>query len=160
MEERCSGASFEYFFQVNLLRLGNAIKYVEKWVKEVFGVILPDEIILGSIPAIGQLRHIYERFDSSVIGVTFSENTEKYGVMIGEEVDNGVCLVKDLNEKFHQSEVPSNMVIIERYMLTPDMFQHRCEANYSNREIELTDGLRKLLGKEKCVFSHDERSSF
>ncbi len=148
VDERYSRTSFEYFFQESPRGLGDAIKYVEKWAKETFGVILPDEIILGSIPAIGQLMHIYERFDSCVIGVTFSKDTERYGVVMGEEVDNGVYLVKDLIEKPPQSEAPSNMVIIGRYILTPDIFQHLGETNSRTGEVELTDGLGKLLGKE------------
>jgi len=141
-----------YVRQSEPLGLGHAVLVAKNIVgDEPFGVILSDDVIDGNPPALKQLIDVYARVGGPVIAVEAvpMENVSSYGVVaIDETADlgSGVFRITDLVEKPPRHEAPSNLAIIGRYVLTPDIFP-ALEATASDRtgEIQLTNGLRRLL---------------
>jgi UTP--glucose-1-phosphate uridylyltransferase len=118
---------------------------------EPFAVILGDDVIDATPPALQQMIDVFERVGGPVLAVERvpEDEVSSYGVVaIDESVDlgPGVHQIKDLVEKPRREEAPSNLAIIGRYILTPDIFPS-LEATTSDRtgEIQLTNGLRHLL---------------
>ncbi len=141
-----------YVRQSEPLGLGHAVLMARSLVgEEPFGVILSDDVIDANPPALKQLMDVHARVGGPVIAVepVPPEDVSSYGVVaIDETVDlgPGVFRITDLVEKPPRNEAPSNLAIIGRYALTPDIFP-ALEATASDRtgEIQLTNGLRRLL---------------
>jgi len=142
-----------YVRQKKPLGLGDAILYAEKHVNgEPFAVLLGDDIIVSEKPGIGQLIETYERFRSPVLGVeTVSwDDVEKYGIIRGEPLEKGLYRVRYLVEKPKKEEAPSNVAIVGRYLLEPEIFDALREVEPDERgEIQLTYGLRLLVRRDK-----------
>lgn len=149
-------AEIHYIRQKEPLGLGDAILKAEKHVgNEPFAVLLGDEIIVNEKPAIKQLIECHEEVSSSVIGVEEVplEMVSKYGIVEVEvevEKEANLFLVKNLVEKPEKKRAPSNLAIIGRYILTPEIFNciKKVKPGY-NGEIQLTDALRLLLESQK-----------
>nr|WP_206204542.1 UTP--glucose-1-phosphate uridylyltransferase GalU [Thermococcus sp. 21S7] len=142
-----------YVRQKKPLGLGDAILHAEKHVNgEPFAVLLGDDIIISQNPAIGQLMEVAGRRDAAVIGVEEVpfELVGRYGIVDGEEVEDGLYRIRALVEKPSPEEAPSNIAIIGRYVLTPDVFDALKETSPGKGgEIQLTDALGALLkGRE------------
>jgi UTP--glucose-1-phosphate uridylyltransferase len=141
-----------YVRQGEPLGLGHAVLVTRALVgDEPFAVILGDDVIDANPPALRQMIDVYERFDGPVIAVERVpvEDVSSYGVVaIDESADLGprVHRITDLVEKPKREEAPSNLAIIGRYVLTPDIFP-ALETISADRtgEIQLTNGLRQLL---------------
>ncbi|ASJ05562.1 UTP--glucose-1-phosphate uridylyltransferase GalU [Thermococcus barossii] len=142
-----------YVRQKKPLGLGDAILHAEKHVNgEPFAVLLGDDIIISQRPAIGQLMRIAERRNAAVIGVEEvpPELVSRYGIIDGEKVEDGLYRVNGLVEKPSPEEAPSNMAIIGRYVLPPEVFDALKETPPGKGgEIQLTDALGILLKKRK-----------
>jgi len=150
---RMAGVSrVSYVRQSEPLGLGHAVLVARSLVgNEPFGVILSDDVIDANPPALKQLIDVYERVGGPVIAVepVPHEDVSSYGVVAIDETADlgpGVFRITDLVEKPPRNEAPSNLAIIGRYVLTPDIFP-ALEATASDRtgEIQLTNGLRRLL---------------
>jgi UTP--glucose-1-phosphate uridylyltransferase len=150
---RMAGVSqVSYVRQSEPLGLGHAVLVARSLVgNESFGVILSDDVIDANPPALKQLMDVYARVGGPVIAVepVPHEDVSSYGVVAIDETANlgpGVFRITDLVEKPPRNEAPSNLAIIGRYVLTPDIFP-ALEATASDRtgEIQLTNGLRRLL---------------
>jgi UTP--glucose-1-phosphate uridylyltransferase len=141
-----------YVRQNEPLGLGHAVLVARTLVgDEPFAVVLSDDVIDATPPAMKQLIDVYERVGGPVIAVETvpHEDVSNYGIVaIDESTDLGqdVYRITDLVEKPSRHEAPSNLAIIGRYVLTPDIFP-ALEATASDRtgEIQLTNGLRRLL---------------
>jgi len=141
-----------YVRQNEPLGLGHAVLMARSLVgEEPFGVILSDDVIDANPPALKQLMDVYARVGGPVIAVETvpPEDVSSYGVVAIDETADlgpGVFRITDLVEKPPRNEAPSNLAIIGRYVLTPDIFP-ALEATASDRtgEIQLTNGLRRLL---------------
>jgi len=141
-----------YVRQSEPLGLGHAVLVAKNVVgDEPFGVILSDDVIDANPPALKQLIDVYARVGGPVIAVepVPMEDVSSYGVVAIDETEDlgeGVFRITDLVEKPPRHEAPSNLAIIGRYVLTPDIFP-ALEATASDRtgEIQLTNGLRRLL---------------
>ena len=141
-----------YVRQSEPLGLGHAVLMAKPVVgDEPFGVVLSDDVIDAKPPALKQMIDVFERVGGPVIAVETvpHEDVSSYGIVaIDESADLGpnVFRIKDLIEKPPRNEAPSNLAIIGRYILTPDIFP-ALEATASDRtgEIQLTNGLRRLL---------------
>jgi UTP--glucose-1-phosphate uridylyltransferase len=141
-----------YVRQGEPLGLGHAVLVTRNLVgDEPFAVILGDDVIDAEPPALRQMIEVYHRVGGPVLAVERvpMEDVSSYGVVaIDDSVDlgGGVHRIKDLVEKPPREEAPSNLAIIGRYILTPDIFP-ALEATASDRtgEIQLTNGLRRLL---------------
>src|SRR6195952_3019752 len=146
--------NFAYVRQGEPLGLGHAVLVTRELVgDEPFAVILGDDVIDADPPAIKQLIDVFDRLGGPVLAVERvpREDISSYGVIAIEpntSLGEGVYQVKDLVEKPPKEEAPSDLAIIGRYVLTPDIFP-ALAATKSDRtgEIQLTNGLRELLKK-------------
>lgn len=150
-------AKFSSVRQGEPLGLGHAVLVARELVgDEPFAVILPDDVIDADPPAIKQLMDVYERVQGPVIAVERvpMERVSAYGVIApAADLGGGVWQLNDLVEKPRREDAPSDLAIIGRYVLTPDLFAV-LEATKSDRtgEIQLTNGLRELL-KSRPVYA-------
>jgi UTP--glucose-1-phosphate uridylyltransferase len=141
-----------YVRQGEPLGLGHAVLMTKNLIgNEPFAVILGDDVIDAEPPALKQMIDVYERVDGPVLAVERvpDEDVSSYGVVAiseGPSLGPRVHRILDLVEKPQREEAPSNLAIIGRYILTPDIFP-ALEVTASDRtgEIQLTNGLRQLL---------------
>ncbi len=131
--------------------LGDAVRYAESFVDdEPFALLLGDTITFP--PCTKELIHAYNRYKTSIIAVEEvpTERVSLYGIVACKEIENNVYLIEDLVEKPSVDEAPSNLAILGRYILTPEIFDciHETKPGKSN-EIQLTDALRILNTREK-----------
>ncbi|HET6891110.1 MAG TPA: UTP--glucose-1-phosphate uridylyltransferase GalU [Pyrinomonadaceae bacterium] len=140
-----------YVRQREPLGLGHAVLQARDCVEdEPFAVMLSDDIIDSETPALKQLLDVYERYDAPVLGTmqVAGEAITRFGVIDCEEVEEGVYKIKDMVEKPKFSEAPSDLAIIGRYVLTPDIFDELEKTTPGAiGEIQITDGMRALLKK-------------
>ena len=145
-------ASVSYVRQKEPLGLGHAILCARTLVgDEPFGVFLGDDIIGDTdTPCMKQLLDVFERYGGPVIAVERvpRDRIHQYGVIAGRNVGDNVWQVDDLVEKPRADEAPSDLAIIGRYVLTPDLFEILAGTRADKRgEIQLTDGLRTLRAR-------------
>jgi UTP--glucose-1-phosphate uridylyltransferase len=143
-----------YVRQKEALGLGHAVLRAKELVgPEPFAVVLSDDVIDAQTPCLRQLMDVYDFYGSSVLALMEvpTEMISAYGVVAAEPVShNGssgeVFRIHDLVEKPKPQDAPSNLAIIGRYILTPEVFT-ALESTTPGRggEIQLTDGLRHLL---------------
>ena len=142
-------ARISYVRQREALGLGHAILQGRDFVgDEPFAVMLADDIVDAEVPALKQMLRVYERFDAPVIGTmrVASEAISRFGVLDAEEINEGVFRVKDMVEKPPFAEAPSDLAIIGRYILTPDIFPEiERTPRGAGGEIQITDAMRALL---------------
>ncbi len=130
--------------------LGHAIWCARAFIAdEPFAVLLPDDLILSDTPCMRQLADAYEDTNGNVVAVVEvpREHTDRYGILkIGAD-DGRMVEVKGLVEKPAPHAAPSNLSIIGRYVLMPEVIGHleKMERGAGN-EIQLTDGMAKLIG--------------
>jgi UTP--glucose-1-phosphate uridylyltransferase len=137
------------------LGLGHAVLVTRHIVgDEPFAVVLPDDVIDADPPAIRQMIDVFEEVQGPVLAIEEvpRESVSAYGIIDAEEMRPGVYRIRDMVEKPPAAEAPSNLAIIGRYILTPDIFP-ALDATVSDRtgEIQLTNGLRRLL-KDRPVY--------
>jgi len=147
-----------YVRQKEALGLGHAILVAQDFLNnEPFAVLLGDDIIEADIPCIRQMMDIYDTYKSSVVALMEvpREEVTRYGIIRATPVDDGegrVYEVHDMVEKPRIEDAPSNLAIIGRYILSPGIFEALQETGRgSGGEIQLTDGLRRLLSKERII---------
>jgi UTP--glucose-1-phosphate uridylyltransferase len=143
--------NFSYVRQGEPLGLGHAVLVTRNLIgDEPFAVILGDDVIDADPPALRQMIDVFHNVNGPVIAVERvpQESVSSYGIVASEPMGGGVHRILDLVEKPPAHEAPSNLAIIGRYILTPDIFPE-LEATASDRtgEIQLTSGLRRLLAK-------------
>lgn len=144
-----SMARVSYVRQQEALGLGHAVLQAEDCVgDEPFAVMLSDDIVDSETPALKQLLDVYYRFDAPVIGTmqVAGEAISRFGALAVEEVEDGVYKVVDMVEKPPFAEAPSDLAIIGRYILTPDIFKEIGQTKPGAvGEIQITDAMRALL---------------
>jgi len=152
---------FVFMRQREMLGLGHAILTGEPMIgPEPFAVILADDLCAqptdGSTKrALAQLTEMYQRYQCSIIAIEEvpMEDTGSYGVISGDEIEPGVFQVKDMVEKPKPEDAPTNMAIIGRYILTPEIFTYlRKTPPGANGEVQITDAL-KLLAQDRQVIA-------
>ncbi len=128
--------------------LGDAIYCAKKHIGgEPFAVMLGDTITKGKTPCTKQLIDIHKKYDASAIAVEKVpwEKVERYGIIKGKEIEKDVYQIDKLVEKPLKDHAPSNLAIMGRYVLTPDIFDKIDETEPGvGGEIQLTDALSKL----------------
>ena len=147
--------NFSYVRQGEPLGLGHAVLVTKALVgDEPFAVILGDDVIDANPPALRQMIDVFHDVKGPVLAIEQvpREDVSAYGIIDAEEIRPGVYRIRDLVEKPPQNEAPSDLAIIGRYILTPDIFP-ALEATVTDRtgEIQLTNGLRHLL-KSRPIF--------
>ncbi|NWF94299.1 MAG: UTP--glucose-1-phosphate uridylyltransferase GalU [Syntrophaceae bacterium] len=130
------------------LGLGHAILCAKKVVgQEPFAVLLGDDLIDAERPCIRQMIDIYQKMDGALLAIQKVPKTEThlYGIIRGRRVSDRVYRVEEMVEKPKQGTAPSNLAIIGRYILPPQIFGILEKVSPDPRgEIQLTDGLREL----------------
>jgi UTP--glucose-1-phosphate uridylyltransferase len=144
-------ARVSYVRQREALGLGHAILQARDLVgDEPFAVMLSDDIIDARTPALRQLLDVYEKYDAPVLATmeVAGEAISRFGALDVDEVEDGVYRIKDMVEKPAVAEAPSNLAIIGRYILTPDIFDEITNTvPGAIGEIQITDAMRALLRK-------------
>ncbi len=147
-----------YVRQKEALGLGHAILVARDLMNdEPFAVLLADDVIEADDPCIRQMMDIYDKYQTSIVALMEvpQEETGRYGIIKGRplpESDGRLFEVLDMIEKPSQGKAPSNLAIIGRYILTPSIFKALEETGKgSGGEIQLTDGLRRLLSQQRIL---------
>ncbi|GAB6431312.1 MULTISPECIES: UTP--glucose-1-phosphate uridylyltransferase GalU [Bacillus] len=153
-----SKINIHYIRQKEPKGLGHAVWCARKFIgNEPFAVLLGDDIVQAKTPCLRQLMDQYEETQSSVIGVqTVSKNeTHRYGIIDPIEQDNRRYQVRQFVEKPAQGTAPSNLAIMGRYVLTPEIFAFlENQETGAGGEIQLTDAIQHLNEIQR-VFAYD-----
>jgi UTP--glucose-1-phosphate uridylyltransferase len=154
-------ANIHYIRQKEPKGLGHAINCAKHFIgNEPFAVLLGDDIVqTKDTPCLKQLVDVFERYNSSVVGVqpVPEEEVSKYGIVAPKtsDIDEGVIHVADLVEKPKQAEAPSRYAIMGRYVLRPEIFTILDELPPgAGNEIQLTDAIKKL-NEEQVVLAYE-----
>ncbi|BFK82330.1 UTP--glucose-1-phosphate uridylyltransferase GalU [Clostridium baratii] len=138
--------------------LGHAIHCAKTFVgNEPFAVLLGDDVVYSDKPCLKQLMECYDEYKTSILGVQTvpEEDVSKYGIVDGIHIENRVYKVKDLIEKPKREEAPTNVAILGRYIITPQIFEIlENTAPGKGNEIQLTDALKTLISQE-AMYAYD-----
>jgi UTP--glucose-1-phosphate uridylyltransferase len=145
-------ANIHYIRQKEAKGLGHAIYCAKSFIgNEPFAVLLGDDIVDSEVPCIKQLIDVYNEYKTTVLGVqqVSEEDVSKYGIVGGKLVDDKVYKVKDVVEKPEKEKASSNIAILGRYIITPQIFEHLEHVKPGKGgEIQLTDALKSLIQHE------------
>ena len=138
--------------------LGHAILTGKSLIgNESFGVLLSDDLCLNEGPGVlAQMAELYKQFRCSIVAIQEvpADQTHKYGIISGESLKDGIYRVDEMVEKPAPEDAPSNLAIIGRYILTPDIFDILQETEPgANGEIQLTDALQ-IQAQRGCVMAY------
>lgn len=151
------GVSFVSVRQPAPLGLGHAVLCAQGVVgDEPFYVHLPDDLIVGQVPCLEQMRAVYEATGSSVIATeqVSREHTERYGIVALDDVTANPARITQIVEKPVPEKAPSTQAVVGRYILTPAIFDLlRTTGRGAGGEIQLTDAIADLLSRES-VYSY------
>jgi UTP--glucose-1-phosphate uridylyltransferase len=154
-----------YVRQGEPLGLGHAVLVTAELVgNEPFAVILADDVIDAEIPALRQMIDVFEKVGGPVLAVERvpADQVSNYGIVDVDpdaKLGPGVHLVRDLVEKPSKGDAPSNLAIIGRYILTPDIFPAlKSTTRDHTGEIQLTNGLKKLLQLRR-IYAYEVQGS-
>jgi UTP--glucose-1-phosphate uridylyltransferase len=142
-------AVFSYTRQIEMKGLGHAILTGETLIgDQPFAVLLADDLCYSPEQGVlAQMVELYEYYRCSIVAIEEvpRDETHKYGVVAGEEIAPGLLRITNMVEKPKPEEAPSNLAIIGRYILTPDIFNVlRNTSPGRNNEVQITDALMKL----------------
>jgi len=151
-----NGADFFYVRQNLPLGLGHAVlRSMDLVGEESFAVVLSDDVIDARVPVLKQMLGACEKHHATValaIQRVPDEAVSKYGIIEGKEISPGVYEVSNMVEKPPLGKAPSNLAIIGRYILPPSIFPALTSTKPgAGGEIQLTDAIRSLIGKELVI---------
>ena len=156
-------ANICYVRQDEQLGLGHAILTARDIVgDEPFAVFLPDDIFDAKVPLIKQMLEVYRRYQGSVIALcrVGPEGTRRFGIIKPRQVEERVYQIMDMVEKPGPEHAPSDLAILGRYILTPEIFEMlRVTPPGKGGEIQLTDGLALLL-KQQAVYGYEFEGAY
>ncbi|WP_426786991.1 UTP--glucose-1-phosphate uridylyltransferase GalU [Staphylococcus capitis] len=151
-------ANIFYVRQKEQKGLGHAIYSARQFIgDEPFAVLLGDDIVESDTPAIKQLMEVYEETGNSVIGVQEAPESEthRYGIIDPLSKKERRYEVQKFVEKPEQGTAPSNLAIMGRYVLTPEIFDYlKTQKKGAGNEIQLTDAIERM-NSEHQVFAYD-----
>jgi len=142
--------TFTYTRQIEMKGLGDAILKGNALIgHEPFAVVLADDLCINQegTGVLEQMVMLYEKYKCSIVAIMEvpEDQTYKYGVIDGKEIEEGVYMVSNMVEKPEPKEAPSNLAIIGRYILTPDIFEViKNTKPGKNGELQITDALMNL----------------
>lgn len=144
--------NIHYIRQKEPKGLGHAIYCAKSFIgNEPFAVLLGDDIVHNEKPCLKQMIECYDKYQTTILGVqeVAGEDVSKYGIVDGKQMENRIYTVKNLVEKPSREEAPSNIAILGRYIITPEIFgilEHTKPGK--GGEIQLTDALKELAQNE------------
>jgi UTP--glucose-1-phosphate uridylyltransferase len=146
-----------YTRQKQALGLGHAIYQAKDFAQnEAFAVLLADDVVDAEKPALQQMVEVFEEYNAPVIATmqVEGEAISRFGVIDADEVAPNVFKIKDMIEKPKFADAPSDLAIIGRYILTPDVFDaiERTEKG-AGGEIQITDAMRLMLNEGKPFYA-------
>ena len=146
-----------YTRQKQALGLGHAIYQAKDFSEnEPFAVLLADDVVDAEKPALKQMIEVFEKYDAPVIATmqVAGEAISRFGVIDAEEVEPNVFRINDMVEKPKFEDAPSDLAIIGRYILTPDVFDaiERTEKG-AGGEIQITDAMRLMIKEGKPFYA-------
>lgn len=151
INEVTNKVNIHYIRQKEAKGLANAIYCAKSFVgNEPFAILLGDIIIQSRYSFLGQLINTFERYNSPIIGVeqVAMKDVSKYGIIDGEILEDRIFKINRLVEKPSIDVAPSNIAILGRYILTPDVFEIIEKLPVGkNGEYQLTDALQNMLNK-------------
>ena len=156
IRELIDKCTFSYTRQNHMRGLGDAILTGETLVGDkTFGVVLADDLCVGDPAGVmAQMVSVYEKYRCSVVAVEEvpHEEVDKYGIIVGEQIDAQHIRVGRMVEKPAPQDAPSNLAVIGRYILTPDIFDIlRNTPPGRNGEVQLTDALQTQAQNGKVI---------
>ncbi|QHS23500.1 UTP--glucose-1-phosphate uridylyltransferase GalU [Virgibacillus sp. MSP4-1] len=147
-----------YIRQKDPLGLGHAVWCARKFIgDEPFAVLLGDDIVQADKPALKQLMDQFEETDSSIVGVqkVSDDETHRYGIVNPNTIEGRRYRVSDFVEKPEPGTAPSNLAIMGRYVLTPEIFGFLdAQEKGAGGEVQLTDAIQKL-NELQNVYAYD-----
>ena len=156
--QKTSKVEIHYIRQKEPKGLGHAVWSARKFIgNEPFAVLLGDDIVQAETPGLKQLINQFEKTQRSVIGVQTvpAENTHRYGIIDPSSSDGRLYQVNKFVEKPKQGTAPSNLAIMGRYVLTPEIFELlEKQETGAGGEIQLTDAIQRL-NELQNVFAYD-----
>jgi len=150
-------ASFSFTRQSEMRGLGDAILTGHRLIgDEPFGVVLSDDLCMAEEGVLSQMVKLYKQFRCSIVAVQEvpKEDIHKFGVIDGKQLKDNIYQVEQMVEKPSPENAPSNLAIIGRYILTPDIFDIiEKTAPGKNNEVQLTDALL-TQAQNGCVIAY------
>jgi UTP--glucose-1-phosphate uridylyltransferase len=154
--------NLSYVRQKEALGIGHALLTARELIgNEPFACFLGDDIIDSEIPCTRQLLNVFYEQQHPVVAIeeVDPDHVSSYGIIAGKEVGDGLYEITDMIEKPTAEEAPTNLAIIGRYILTPDLFEILANVGKDAKgEIQLTNGL-KLLLKQRPIFGYKFRGT-
>ena len=158
-EESFSGISFSYVVQKNPIGDGHAILQAQKLLSsEPVAVSFSDDIIDSDTPALSQLNNIFETSNAPVIALKSmpKDKISSYGAVSVEKIADRLFKIKKIIEKPEASQISSNLVIVGKYILTPEVFSYLKKASPSKKgEIILAEVFDKMLNDGKVIYGYE-----
>lgn len=158
VKEISNMANIHYIRQKEPRGLGHAILAAQHFIgDEPFAVLLGDDVVISKQPCLGQMLDVFHEYQTSILGVQTvpHEVVNKYGIIAGKQVDERVYKVQDMVEKPSLEEAPSNVAVLGRYIITPEIFPFlETQDAGKGGEIQLTDALKRLA-KEQAMYAYD-----
>jgi len=150
--------SFSYTRQINMNGLGDAILKGETLIgDEAFGVVLADDLCIGEgVGVLAQMVGLHRQYRCSILAIEEvpHDQTSSYGVIDGEKISDNLMRVTNMVEKPDPKDAPTNLAIIGRYILTPDIFDIiRGTPPGKNGEVQITDALLSQA-QSGCVMAY------
>jgi len=159
IKELMKGISFSTVSQAKPLGDGHAILQAKKVTKkEPFGVFFADDIVDSKKPCLEQLEGVFRTSKSPVVALSRipKERISSYGVVGVEKISNRLFKIKKIVEKPDKDKAPSDLAIVGRYILTPEVFSYLEKDKPSkNKEIILAEALSKMLDDGKVIYGYE-----
>ena len=151
-------ANIYYIRQKEPKGLGHAVLCAKTFVgNEPFAVMLGDDVVDSEVPCLKQMIDVYNEYKTTILGVqeVDKNSVNKYGIIAHKHIEDRIYKVKGLVEKPAINEAPSNIAILGRYIITPQIFDILEHTNPgAGGEIQLTDALKELL-KSEAMYAYN-----
>lgn len=159
LEKLCQGLKFSFVFQKKPLGDGHAVLQAEKKIKnEPCLVFYPDDIVISKIPCAKSLISIFKKYQKPVMAVSKIEKNKIpfYGIIGGRKIGKRIYRVEKILEKPEIEKAPSNLAIIGKRIITPEVFYYLKKAQISERgEIGLTETLAQMVEDKKEILAYE-----
>ena len=158
VQEISNMVNIHYIRQKEPKGLGHAIHCAKSFIgNEPFAVLLGDDIVDAQTPCLKQLINAYDEYKTTILGVqnVERENVNKYGILDVKHIEDRIYKVKDMVEKPNIEDAPSNIAILGRYIITPEIFKIlESQEPGKGGEIQLTDALQ-TLGEQEAIYAYN-----